>query len=95
MDNLPLPGPPLPLRRTHKAYCPVCGGMSTSYDQRIRDVPCEFCKMVTVPKMQKYVRGFLVRQKLKKLAQKETVHRWFTSKGVNGMDFSYRISSFL
>lgn len=94
IDNLPLPGQP-PLRRTYKAYCPFCKGMATSYVQSIREVPCEFCTRITIPTIQKYVRSFLVKKKLKKLKQKEATHRWFTINGVNGKDFSDRISSFL
>lgn len=94
IENPPLPGRP-PLRRTYKAYCPFCEGMTTSYVQTIRDVPCEFCTRITIPTIQKYVRGFLVRQKLKKLKRKEAIHRWFTSKDVNGKDFSHLIYSFL
>lgn len=81
-----------PLVRTHKAYCQFCGGMSTSYDPRNRIVPCFFCS-ITI--FQKHIRGFLVRKKLKKLQQKESIHRWFNSKNVNGSDFSYQINSFL
>ena len=94
-ELLPFPGPPLPLVRTHKACCPLCEGRSTSYDPRVRVVYCQFCKTITIPIIQKHIRGFLVRKKLKKLQQKESIHRWFNSKNVNGSDFSYQINSFL
>jgi len=91
----PLPDGPPPLVRTYKAYCPYCRGMSTSYDPTMRVVPCEFCKTITIRIIQKHIRGFLVRKKLKKLKQKETIHRWFTRQNVNGADFSHQIHSFL
>ena len=92
--DLPPPPPPL-LVRTYKAYCSNCNGMATSYDPMIRILPCEFCKTVTIPFIQKNIRGFLVRKKLKKLKQKESIYRWFTSRGINGVEFSQKIHSFL
>ena len=56
-ELLPLPDRPPPLIRTHKAYCPLCGGTTTSYDPRLRVVPCYFCS-VTIS--QKHIRGFLM-----------------------------------
>ena len=90
-----MPPPPPPLVRTYKAYCSYCRGMATSYDPMIRVLPCEFCKTITIPFIQKHARGFLVRKKLKKLKQKESIYRWFTVKHIDGRDFSREISSFL
>lgn len=92
-DDLPLrPGP---LLRTHKAYCCHCGGMATSYDPMTRVLPCEFCKTITIPFIQKHVRAFLVRKKQKKLKQKESIHRWFMTRNIDGRDLSHEIYSFL
>jgi hypothetical protein len=88
-------GPPSVLIRTHKAYCTYCKGMSTSYNRDIRIVPCYFCVNVLIPKIQKNIRGFLVRKKLMKLKKKELIDRWFMGKNINGSDFSYHIHSFL
>lgn len=90
----PLPDEPPPLVRTYKAYCPFCRCIATSSDPTMRVVSCKFCKTATLI-IQKHVRGFLVRKKLKKLKQKETIHIWFTSKNVDGVDFSHQIHSFL
>ena len=90
-----LPHGPPSLVRTYKAYCSYCGGMATSLDPLVRLLPCYFCEKVTVPLIQKHIRGFLVRLKLKKLRQKESIHRWFNVKNVNGSDFSHQIHSFL
>ncbi len=87
--------PPPSLVRTYKAYCSYCRGTATSYDPMIRVLPCEFCKTITIPFIQKRARGFLVRKKLKKLKQKESIYRWFTVKHIDGGDFSREISSFL
>ena len=90
-----IPPHPHPLVRTHTAYCSYCRGMATSYDPMIRVLPCYFCKTITIPFIQKHVRGFLVRQKIKKLKQKESIYRWFTVKQIHGGDLSRKISSFL
>ena len=91
----PLPDTPPPLVRTYKAYCTYCGCMATSYDPTVIVLPCQFCTAITLPIIQKLVRGFLVRRKLKKLKQKESIYRWFTNKNVNGSEFSHQIHSFL
>jgi len=89
-----LPPPPL-LVRMYKAYCSHCSGMATSYDPMIRVLPCYFCKTITIPFIQKHIRGFLVRKKLKKLKQKESIHKWFITRHIDGGDFSREIYSFL
>jgi hypothetical protein len=88
------PRPP-PLRRTHKAYCPHCGGISESYDPRERSVPCYYCVQINIPMIQRNVRGFIVRNKLKKLKRKEAIYEWFFTKNVSGVDLSNKICSFL
>ena len=86
---------PPPLLRTYKAHCSYCRGMAISYDPMIRVLPCHFCKTITIPFIQKHARGFLVRKKLKKLKQQESIHKWFTTKHIDGGNFSREISSFL
>jgi hypothetical protein len=61
----------------------------------IRVLPCYYCKTITIPFIQKHIRAFLVRKKLKKLKQKESIHKWFTSKHIDGKDLSQEICSFL
>jgi len=86
---------PPPLVRTYKAYCSHCTRMATSYDMMVRVLPCEFCKTITIPFIQKHIRGFLVRKKIKKLKQKESIHKWFVTKNIDGSDLSRKIYSFL
>jgi hypothetical protein len=93
--GLGYPLSPPPLIRTHKAYCTYCKGVSTSYTPYIRIVPCYFCVNVLIPRIQKNFRGFLVREKLRKLKKKELMDRWFMSNNINGSDFSHHIHSFL
>lgn len=69
--------------------------MATSYDPIIRVLACDYCKTITIPFIQKHTRGFLIRKKLKKLKQKESIYRWFTVNNIDGGDFSREISSFL
>ena len=93
-DDEDFPDPPL-LRRTYKAYCPHCDGISQSYDPGERIVPCQFCVKINIPMIQRNVRGFIVRNKLKKLKRKEAIYKWFFMKNVSGVDLSNKIYLFL
>lgn len=41
-DYIDFPNP-APLIRTHKAYCPWCGCMTTSYNPNERVITCQMC----------------------------------------------------
>lgn len=83
------------LRRTYKAVCKLCYNRSETFDPLIRDVICFMCENLYVKNIQSVVRGFLVRQKLRKLRKKELMHRVFMSRGYDGTDFSILITSFI
>ena len=87
--------PPPPLRRSYKAICKCCGNRSETFDPLIRIVICFMCENVYVKTIQSVVRGFCVRQKLRKLRKKELIHRWFISRGLEGVDFASLITSFI
>ena len=83
-----------PLRRTYTAYCSYCDGLSQSFDQINRISTCHICDMYATV-LQGVVRGFFVRQKLRRLKKKELMHRLFMSRGLEGVDFARLITSFL
>jgi hypothetical protein len=85
--------PPYRLKRTYKAYCRHCYGISSTYDPKDRTVPCHFC--IYILKIQKVSRGFLVRNKVRKIKKIELIHRWFMGKHINGKDICYDINLFL
>ena len=83
-----------PLRRTYTAYCSYCDGLSQSFNQNNRISTCHICHMYATV-LQCVVRGFFVRQKLRRLKKKELMHRLFMSRGLEGVDFARLITSFL
>ena len=87
--------PPQLLFRSYKAICKCCGNRSETYNPLIRIVICFMCENVYVKTIQSVVRGFCVRQKLRKLRKKELIHRWFISRGLEGVDFASLIASFI
>lgn len=87
--------PPLPvLRRTFRASCQYCGKRSETMDRENRVFPCLRCMYHNIPLIQSVVRGFLVRQSVKRLRNKEIINRWLMTGGCNGNDLSWYMSSF-
>ena len=90
LDNIQ----PIPLVRTYKAYCSICLGRAYTTTQNTFFCYCYTCTFNLIPFLQRIVRGYLVRQKLKRLKNKELIYRWFTQKGINGGDLTNKIGSF-
>ena len=85
--------PLLPLTRTYTAYCPYCGSMTSTFDPCNRIVFCLFC--IKSKTIQKNIKGFLVRKKVRKLKEKELIFRWLMKNNVSGIELSRKISLFL
>lgn len=50
---------PVFLRRTHKAWCPLCYSAVSSYNPKNRVIICSHCNVVKIPLIQRKIRGFL------------------------------------
>ena len=64
---------PSKIKRTHKAWCPLCYSAVSSYNPNNRVIICSHCNKVKIPLIQRKIRGFLKKnlklQKLKNLSR--------------------------
>ena len=86
---------PRPLPRTYKATCTICLDRCHTSDSNNRFSVCCICNSRRIPLMQSFIRRYLVCKKLKRIRNQELAYRWFTTKDINGGDFSRLIGSFL
>ena len=81
--------------RTYKANCTICLDRCHTSDSNNRFIVCCICNSRRIPLMQSFIRRYLVCKKLKRIRNQELAYRWFTTKDINGGDFSRLIGSFL
>ncbi len=88
-----LPDPPV-LRRTHKAYCPMCNLRSETNNRENRLTECKDCIQCII-NMQSIRRASSTRRKYNRIKRKEMVTYWLMTNKINGKFLSRRVMEFL
>ena len=93
-DEYPPSPPSYELRRSYKAYCPLCGCISFSFNIKQRRISCTQCYDRCIQIVTRFVIKKVMARRYKTFIKNREIFRWFIRHNIDMKDIRDSISAF-